>query len=108
MTGRTGRWNRAAGVELGLLRARCAAGRRDDARAIALLDQAGRALERGDMILLAAAARRQRGMLMDSEAGQQLMREADAAMSACGVARPAAVARMLAPGFVERTGRRRA
>lgn len=47
-------------------------------------------------------------MLMDSEAGQQLMREADAAMSARGVARPAAVARMLAPGFVERTGRRRA
>jgi eukaryotic-like serine/threonine-protein kinase len=89
-----------------LIRAACAAGRRDQARAIALLDQAGRALERGDMSLLAAAARRQQGMLMDSQAGQQLMREADAAMSARGVARPAAVARMLAPGFAERAGQR--
>jgi serine/threonine protein kinase len=89
-----------------LIRAACAAGRRDDARAVALLEQAGRELERGDMSLFAAAARRRQGMLMDSEAGQQLMREADATMSARGVARPEAVARMLAPGFAERPGRR--
>jgi serine/threonine protein kinase len=68
-------------------------------RAIALLEEAEDQLEHAEMPLFAAAAQWQRGQLAGGLEGRELVRLADLAMYDHGIANPAAVAGMLAPGF---------
>ncbi|WP_428262548.1 serine/threonine-protein kinase PknK [Haliangium sp.] len=84
-----------------LVRAGMAACRGDAELAAAGLARAAQDLDRGDMPLLAAAARRRRGQLVGGADGQRLIDDADAAMNLRGIARPAALTRMLVPGFSE-------
>jgi hypothetical protein len=55
--------------------------------------------ERADMRLYAAAARHRLGNLLGGERGQQLVAEAEAWMTEQRIKNPAAMTRMLAPGF---------
>ena len=83
----------------GLLRAGVAALRGDDAAAVTRLEVAIVELERAEMALFAAAARRRRGQLVGGEGGRAQVAEADAWMRAHGVRNPARMAAMLAAGF---------
>ncbi len=82
-----------------LVRAALAAARGDREGAAETLALAEQELEAQEMALYAAAARRRRGELSGGERGRALVASADAAMRARGVARPAAMANVLAPGF---------
>jgi serine/threonine protein kinase len=89
-------WGAALGV---LVDAAVEALRGRRGRAIALLEEAEDQLEQADMVLFAAAAQRQRGVLVGDVEGSEIVRQADAVMSRHGIVNPAAVAGMLAPGF---------
>jgi serine/threonine protein kinase len=78
-----------------LLRAGVAALRGTPDRAIALAEGAEQALDAADMRLHAAAARRARGLLEKSAR----LAAADEWISAQGILRPEAMARLFAPGF---------
>jgi hypothetical protein len=71
----------------------------DAAASIAHLGAAERAAEDCHMPLHAAAARRQRGLLVGGDEGAAAAREAERAIAARGVAEPGRWAAMLAPGF---------
>ncbi|GAB4565667.1 MAG: hypothetical protein Tsb0020_16720 [Haliangiales bacterium] len=73
--------------------------RGDRERAVGLLAEAAQRLDRADMFLFAASAKRQQGRLIGGYEGARLIDDADAAMSARGAANPAAIANMLVPGF---------
>jgi tetratricopeptide (TPR) repeat protein len=62
-----------------------------------LADEALAGFEATDMALLAAAARRQRGLLLGGTEGQGLVAQADVWMANEGVVHPARMAAMLAP-----------
>jgi tetratricopeptide (TPR) repeat protein len=68
-------------------------------RAIERLERAVPALEAVDDVLFATAARRRLGELLGGKRGDSLVASANARMLAQGIASPAAVTRMLAPGF---------
>jgi eukaryotic-like serine/threonine-protein kinase len=72
-----------------------ACGRRD--RGLALLESAEKRHVDLGLRLYAHCCRRARGLLVGGEAGQAAAREVDMLMQAQGIARPAAVARMLLP-----------
>ena len=55
--------------------------------------------ERANMRLYAAVARRRIGALQHDAAGRQLQRQADEWMAGQEIKNPAAMTRMLAPGF---------
>ena len=63
-----------------------------------LRDAAGR-FENADMRLYAAVARRRLGALEADAPGRDLQRQADEWMAAQQIRNPAAMTRMLAPGF---------
>jgi hypothetical protein len=67
--------------------------------AVSLLDAAEKELLTADMALYAAAARRQRGMLLGGANGQSLVKAADGFMTSQDIRNPARIAAMLAPGF---------
>jgi hypothetical protein len=52
-----------------------------------------------DMAVHAAAARRRLGALLGGDRGEAVVRQADAALAARGVARPEAITRQFVPGF---------
>ena len=72
-------------------------GRRD--AALTLLDEALGQFERADMRLYAAVTRRRLGALRDDDRGRALFDAAQAWMAAQNIRNPAALTRMLAPGF---------
>ena len=55
--------------------------------------------ERADMKLYAAVTRRRIGALQDDARGRELRRQAEEWMAAQNIKNPAAMTRMLAPGF---------
>jgi eukaryotic-like serine/threonine-protein kinase len=67
-----------------------------------LYDAADR-LDRADMKLYAAVARRRIGALQDDEPGRALRRQAEEWMAAQHIKNPACMTRMLAPGLPEVT-----
>jgi len=67
--------------------------------AIAHLHDAARGFERADMNLYLAITRRRIGALQDDEPGRELRRVSDEWMTAQNVKNPAAMTRMLSPGF---------
>ncbi|MFT3775128.1 MAG: hypothetical protein QM820_58015 [Minicystis sp.] len=81
-------------AELG---AAIALARGNDARALALYEEAERAFGSLEMGLHAAAARRRRGEIASSDEGRSLLEGADAWMSDRGIARPDRIAAMLSP-----------
>jgi hypothetical protein len=81
------------------LRAGLASLDRDDARARAELEAAEKGFDALKMALYAAAARRQRGVMLGGDEGRALVESADAAMAARGVKSPAKLAAMYVPGF---------
>jgi hypothetical protein len=70
-----------------------------DERAGFALEHAEAGFEAAHMVMFAAASRRARGRLLGGAAGAALVGAAEAAMRAEGVADPARVSAMLAPGF---------
>jgi hypothetical protein len=70
--------------------------------ALAHLHDAERGFERADMKLYLAVTRRRIGALQDDEQGRELQRVADEWMIAQNVKNPAAMTRMLSPGFPDR------
>jgi hypothetical protein len=84
-----------------LLRATIAHQRGDRAKAIRLLTEAMEDFERADMELYSAAARRRLGQVVGLDRGQELMTEAETWMRGQQIKNPAAMTRMLAPGFME-------
>lgn len=83
-----------------LARAAIADMRGDQATAAALLGSAIAGFDRAEMALYAAAARRRLGDVTGGDAGRIVVREADAWMGGQRIKNPAAIAGMLAPGFV--------
>jgi hypothetical protein len=75
------------------------AARGDDARAIALLRSAVAGLDGAGMQLYAAASRRCLGKMLGGDEGRALIDAADAWMREEGIAAPARVTAVLAPGF---------
>jgi hypothetical protein len=67
--------------------------------ALKYLHEAAGRFDRADMKLYAAVARRRIGALQRDEQGRNLQREADAWMADQHIKNPAAMTRMLAPGF---------
>ena len=82
-----------------LIRASIAAQRGQTDEAKTLLSQAVLGFENVDMRLYAAVARRRLGERLGGERGPQLIAEADLWMSEQRVKNPAALTRVLAPGF---------
>jgi hypothetical protein len=78
-----------------LIRAAVAHQAGKDADAVRHLERAEAAFAQAEMVLYAAAARRQRGRLV----GGETMRTADAEMAARGVVRPDRFAAMYVPGI---------
>jgi eukaryotic-like serine/threonine-protein kinase len=72
---------------------------KEPALAIRCLEDAIDRFDRADMKLYAAVARRRIGALREDERGRETGREADAWMAAQNIRNPAAMTRMLAPGF---------
>jgi len=81
------------------LRAGLAAIRGDADTAVEALDRAARGFRANGMELFAAAARRRLGEVMGGERGAALRGEAERWMRAQGVADPARMTAMMAPGF---------
>jgi len=69
--------------------------------AIRYLDDAIERFDRADMKLYAAVARRRFGALLDDARGRERTQQADEWMAAQNIKNPAAMTRMLAPGFAE-------
>ena len=69
------------------------------ALAVRQLHEAAGGFDRADMKLYAAVARRRIGALQDDGPGRALQREAEAWMAEQEIKNPAAMTRMLAPGF---------
>lgn len=82
-----------------LIRAAIAAQRAEPAQAARLLSEAILGFEKADMRLHAAGARRRLGEATGGEGGAELVAEADAWMAGQRIKNPAAMTRMLAPGF---------
>jgi serine/threonine protein kinase len=82
-----------------LCRAGAAAVRGDTEQSVALLAEAGPALEGADMRLWAAAAHYRRGQLVGGDEGATLCATAEQVMRAEDIVNPAAMVGMLAPGF---------
>ena len=82
-----------------LLRAGALAARGDREAALPELDAAIAGFGAADMALHAACARRRKGEIVGGDRGKRLVTEADAAMTAQGIARPDWWAAMVAPGF---------
>jgi hypothetical protein len=82
-----------------LIRAGIAARRRDSAAAIRLLEAAASGLDECGMSMMAAAARRRRGELLEGEAGRALVHEAESAMRAEGVGDPVRLTNVFVNGF---------
>ena len=72
---------------------------KEPALAIRCLEDAIDRFDRADMKLYAAVARRRIGALREDDRGRETGREADAWMAAQNIRNPAAMTRMLAPGF---------
>jgi len=72
---------------------------KEPALAIRCLEDAIDRFDRADMKLYAAVARRHIGALREDDRGRETGREADAWMAAQNIRNPAAITRMLAPGF---------
>jgi len=72
-------------------------------RALRYLHDASDRFERADMKLYAAVARRRIGALQDNARGRPLQRQAEEWMAAQHIKNPAAMTRMLAPGFPDVT-----
>ena len=70
--------------------------------AVRYLDDAVDRFDRADMKLYAAVARRRLGALQDDRRGRELRRQAEKWMAAQNIKNPAAMTRMLAPGFPDR------
>jgi hypothetical protein len=83
-----------------LVRAGCAARRRDPVSAARLLETAAARLDECGMSMMAAAARLRLGELRGGEDGRELTRNAESAMRAEGVADPARMAGVFVNGFV--------
>jgi eukaryotic-like serine/threonine-protein kinase len=72
---------------------------RDDSKtAIELLERAEREFRASDMLLYAAAAKRRRGELIDSDDGLNMIREADEWMSGQKIKNPERMTNILVPG----------
>jgi len=71
----------------------------DIAKSIALTRDALDGLEKADMALYAAAARRRLGKLIGGDEGDELMNQADEWLSRQQVKNPPAVTKLMAPGF---------
>jgi hypothetical protein len=84
-----------------LLRAAVASLERRTPLALGYLDEAVDRFDRADMNLYAAVARRRIGALQDDARGGEMKRQADEWMAAQNIRNPAAMTRMLAPGFAE-------
>jgi hypothetical protein len=69
--------------------------------ALRCLDDAMDQFDRADMKLYAAVARRRIGALQDDARGRALTRQAEEWMVAQNIKNPAAMTRMLAPGFAD-------
>src|SRR6185503_11743557 len=82
-----------------LIRAGIANRRDDKTSTVALLSAAAGEFSSGDMKLYAAASKRRLGETLDGERGAELIKEADAWMLSQKIKNPAAMTRMLAPGF---------
>jgi serine/threonine protein kinase/tetratricopeptide (TPR) repeat protein len=65
------------------------------------LDDAIERFHRADMKLYAAVAKRRIGALLDDARGRELTRQGDEWMAAQNIKNPAAMTRMLAPGFAD-------
>jgi serine/threonine protein kinase/tetratricopeptide (TPR) repeat protein len=73
--------------------------------AVRYLDDAVDRFDRADMKLYAAVARRRFGALQDDARGREQTQQADEWMTAQNIKNPAAMTRMLAPGFAESPSR---
>ncbi|CAN5474848.1 hypothetical protein BH20ACI3_BH20ACI3_01720 [soil metagenome] len=82
-----------------LVRAGIAHREGESSKAVHLLSEAGENFDLADIDLYAAATRRRLGEILGSERGRQLIAEADAWMREQEIKNPAAMTRMLAPGF---------
>jgi len=76
----------------------------DDSQAAALVSQAIEGFEKSDMKLYAATARRRLGEILGGDGGSELITQADDWMSKQEIKNPAAVANLMAPGFIEPAG----
>jgi serine/threonine protein kinase len=81
-----------------LIRAGIAAARQEAQTALRLLSRSEEELASLDMALYAAAARRQRGLLLGGNEGRELVEAADAWMAGEDIKNPERMADMLAPG----------
>ena len=82
-----------------LVRATVAYQRGDRAKALGLLAQAIESFDLADIDLYEAVARRRLGQLLDDERGGPYIQEADEWMKKRQIKDPAALTRMMAPGF---------
>ncbi|CAN5744264.1 hypothetical protein BH18ACI4_BH18ACI4_10440 [soil metagenome] len=82
-----------------LVRAGIAHRQGESSNAVKHLSEAGENFDLADIDLYAAATRRRLGEILESERGRQLIAEADAWMREQEIKNPAAMTRMLAPGF---------
>ncbi len=82
-----------------LVRAGIAHQQGESTNAVNLLSEAVEHFDLADIDLYAAASRRRLGEIVGNERGGQLIAEADAWMSKQEIKNPAAMTRMLAPGF---------
>jgi serine/threonine protein kinase/tetratricopeptide (TPR) repeat protein len=82
-----------------LVRAGIAHQQGESSKAINLLSEAVEHFDLADIDLYAAATRRRLGEIVGNERGRQLIAEADTWMSKQEIQNPAAMTRMLAPGF---------
>jgi serine/threonine protein kinase len=91
-------WSHPLGL---LIRAGIASVEGSHSAAVSYLHDAAGRFARADMNLYAAVTRRRIGELQDDAAGRDMYRQAVEWMSVQGVKNPAAMTRMLAPGFPE-------
>ncbi len=85
-----------------LIRAGVAAIRRDEEKAVAMLQAAARTFDDADMSLYAASARWQLGRIVGGDEGRRLASDARLRFIEQNVARPEKMRDMLAPGFSAR------
>jgi serine/threonine protein kinase len=91
-------WSDALAI---LLRAAVIHAEGRDEETVRTLEDAAVALDAADMKLFGAIARRHRGRILGGDEGAALVRAADAFMAAEKIVKPARMAAMLAPGFLE-------